>query len=255
MEKDKDVIEIIVDEPENQDTVLGSVVTDTDGIIEESDGQDSNNGGFDNLKQKLYAFLYDIKTLPASFFAVSSSVCAVIIVLSLAAGIFIPKSEGAVNSSLERLKKTDNLYLSAKAENTDMSNEVAQLNDTLEEKRNDLEMFSKSKDSLDKITQENEELTQERDELQNEVNSKQIELERLNALYGSSVQTTVTLTSGRYTVGENIAPGTYTVTGNGSIAIGKSRINANLTSSGKEYTLNDGESIKIDGNAKFILKQ
>lgn len=258
MEKDKDIIEIIVDDIPDDIDILNGVISETGEIFEESFADDESEKietENDGIKEKLRTLVMDFKNFSNVFFIVSSSVCVIIIVAAFILGIVLPKSDSFVANSLASLKENDELYITAKTENSDLTNEVAELNALLEEKRNDLEMFNQSKTSLDKITEENDQLTEERDNLKSEVSSKQTELDRLNALYTNTVQTTVTLTSGRYTVGENIAPGTYTVTGTGSIAIGQSRINATLDSTGKEYTLNDGESIKIDGSAKFILKQ
>ncbi len=54
---------------------------------------------------------------------------------------------------------------------------------------------------------------------------------------------------------KNIKAGKYTIMGSGSIAIsssGKARVNSNLTADGKDYVLNDDETIKIKGKAQFI---
>ena len=77
----------------------------------------------------------------------------------------------------------------------------------------------------------------------------------MDATINASKTKTVTLISGEYKVGENIAEGTYNVIGNGSIAIsrnGKSIANKPLKSDGESFTLNSGDKIVISGNAKFI---
>ena len=54
---------------------------------------------------------------------------------------------------------------------------------------------------------------------------------------------------------DSIKAGKYTIMGSGSIAIslsGKARVNSNLTADGKDYVLNDDETIKIKGKAQFI---
>ena len=107
----------------------------------------------------------------------------------------------------------------------------------------------------EKINDENDKLEKEKEELQNTVNTKQSTLDSLNNQVSSTSQSTLTLTSGTYTVGENIKAGKYTIMGSGSIAIsssGKARVNSNLTADGKDYVLNDDETIKIKGKAQFI---
>ena len=106
--------------------------------------------------------------------------------------------------------------------------------------------------SLDENT---DKLEKEKEELQNTVNTKQSTLDSLNNQASSTSQSTLTLTSGTYAVGENIKAGKYTIMGSGSIAIsssGKARVNSNLTADGKDYVLNDDETIKIKGKAQFI---
>ena len=109
--------------------------------------------------------------------------------------------------------------------------------------------------SFEKINDENDKLEKEKEELQNTVNTKQSTLDSLNNQVSSTSQSTLTLTSGTYAVGENIKAGKYTIMGSGSIAIsssGKARVNSNLTADGKDYVLNDDETIKIKGKAQFI---
>ena len=87
------------------------------------------------------------------------------------------------------------------------------------------------------------------------INSKRKKRDSLNNQVSSTSQSTLTLTSGTYAVGENIKAGKYTIMGSGSIAIsssGKARVNSNLTADGNDYVLNDDETIKIKGKAQFI---
>ena len=180
MEKDKDIIEVIIDE------------------------QPTNN------KKIKFAYWDNLaKDLSPLFIKVSSAVCIMIVL-----GVFF-----------------------------------------VADKKKNYEEFTTSQNGLEKINDENDKLEKEKEELQNSVNTKQSTLDSLNNRVSSTSQSTLTLTSGTYTVGENIKAGKYTIMGSGSIAIsssGKARVNSNLTADGKNYVLNDDETIKIKGKAQFI---
>ena len=156
---------------------------------------------------------------------------------------------------LEKLQNTNSEYITAQNNYSSLSDEINTLNSDLADKKKNYEEFTTSQNGLEKINDENDKLEKEKEELQNMVNTKQSTLDSLNNRVSSTSQSTLTLTSGTYTVGENIKAGKYTIMGSGSIAIsssGKARVNSNLTADGKDYVLNDDETIKIKGKAQFI---
>lgn len=226
MEKDKDIIEVIIDE------------------------QPTNNKKFkfaywDNLE----------KDLSPLFIKLSSAVCIAIVLGVFFVGFFMPKSDSKISKRLDELQNTNSEYVTAQNNYSSLSDEINTLNSDLADKQKSYEEFTTSQNGLEKINDENDKLEKEKEELQNTVNSKQSTLDSLNNQVSSTSQSTLTLTSGTYTVGENIKAGKYTIMGSGSIAIsssGKARVNSNLTADGKDYTLNDGETIKIKGKAQFI---
>ena len=209
MEKDKDIIEVIIDE------------------------QPTNN------KKIKFAYWDNLaKDLSPLFIKISSAVCIVIILGVFFVGFFIPKNDNKITKRLEKLQNTNSEYITAQNNYSSLSDEINTLNSDLADKKKNYEEFTTSQNGLEKINDENDKLEKEKEELQNTVNTKQS-----------------TLTSGTYAVGENIKAGKYTIMGSGSIAIsssGKARVNSNLTADGKDYVLNDDETIKIKGKAQFI---
>ena len=205
MEKDKDIIEVIIDE------------------------QPTNN------KKIKFAYWDNLaKDLSPLFIKISSAVCIVIILGVFFVGFFIPKNDNKITKRLEKLQNTNSEYITAQNNYSSLSDEINTLNSDLAE---------------------NDKLEKEKEELQNTVNTKQSTFDSLNNQVSSTSQSTLTLTSGTYAVGENIKAGKYTIMGSGSIAIsssGKARVNSNLTADGKDYVLNDDETIKIKGKAQFI---
>lgn len=243
MQKDPDIINIIVDEglDEAEDTPAASKATMAAKI--------SKLSVITDFFKKLF------KNLSPEFIKISCMICAGIILISLGLGFIIPKSDNAVSKSLEALRRSNKSYLSAKNDYDTVSSELAKLNKELEDKQQSMNDIDKTQSSLDKITQENDELSKEAEALQNEVDTKQQTLDSLEKSSESYDKTSIVWSSGTYTAGKNISPGKYTVTGSGSIVIsnsGNARVNTKLKSDGASYTLLDGDIIKIDGNAKFV---
>lgn len=227
MQKDKDIIEVIIDE---QPT---------------------------NTKKKFKFAYWDNleKDLSPLFIKLSSAVCVVIVLGVFFVGFFMPKSENKITKRLDELQNTNSEYITAQNDYSSLSDEINNLNSDLTDKQKSYEEFTTSQNGLEKINDENDKLEKEKEELQSTVNSKQRTLDSLNNQASSTSQSTLTLTSGTYKIGENIKAGKYTIMGSGSIAIsssGKARVNSNLTADGKDYTLNDDDTIKIKGKAQFI---
>lgn len=184
---------------------------------------------------------------------VSAIISAAVIIISLTAGYFLPKGDGLVTAYFERLQERDKLYLSVKEENDSAAEELRELSENLQEKQKKTENLQTSQSSLDKIKSENEALTAQYEALQTEIADKEKKLASVTAALDSA-RGNVTLGEGTFTVGEQIASGKYSVTGSGNIVIsrdGTSRVNETLKTDGKSYTLNDGDVLRIKGQAHF----
>ena len=254
MEKDKDIIEIIADEPYDvsdsvfsegmisDDPHCADIITDDSAVI----------SPINRIKAYLNQFPQD---LSRSFVISSAAVCTAVVIAALILGITLPKSDRAVSKRLAALHETDKTYIEVNGNNDTAMREKESMDSRLSSRQKELEEFNKSQDNLDKISQSNDALQKEKESLQDEVKKKQNTLADLESSITSFTKKILTWSSGRYTVGKDIAAGNYTVTGSGSISIGnsgKSLANKNLKSSGESFTLNDGDVIQIDGNAKFV---
>lgn len=233
MKKDKDVIEIILDENDDMP------------VYDEADNPE--------IKRSPLADFFD--GISPSFIGLTCGGAALFVLIALFAGILVPKSSGTVDRQLASLHGSDKTYVEKKTDYDALLSEEKQLNSHLEKTQEELDKFNKTQDNLDKLAQKNDELQKEKEQLQSDVSSKQNTLSALDASISSYSRSSITWPSGRYTVGENIAEGTYTIMGSGSIAIsnsGTARVNKALRSDGEKFTLNSGDIIKIDGNAKLI---
>ena len=223
MEKEKDVIEIIVDEPLR---------------ARADDGAKSDNSD-----------------LSARFVKISCAVCVGVLLIAFAAGLILSKSDGMITKQLEVMRERNDEYAQAKELNDSAVLENDNAKKRLEDKEKELDTLNQSQDNLNKLSSANEDLEKEKQSLENEIASKRRELAGLETSVADKTKRTITWSSGRYTVGENIAAGAYTVTGSGSISIGgsgKSRVNKSLKSDGETFTLSNGDVIQIDGSAKFV---
>ena len=106
-------------------------------------------------------------------------------------------------------------------------------------------------------------------ELRMEIEKKQLELKKINdavsdktdklaeinAKIASASGVILTLSPGRYTVGRDIAPGRYSITGYGSFAVadqsGQSKYNTTLNNTAYEIELSSGDKIKLDSTVKL----
>ncbi len=236
MDKDPDIIKVIVDDiPEGGEAVSYD------------DSSEISQGIFTRL---------------SNFFGISRGLTAVFCVLfaaiicgSAVLGYLFPKGDETVSRSLDSMRNTDKTYLKIKSDNEAIEKEISSLSKQADEIQQSINDMDKTQDSIDSISQENNNLEKQAENLQNEIQTKQKTLESLEKSAQKNTTSSVVWASGTYTVGKNISAGKYTVTGSGSIVIstsGSARVNTKLKSEGEEYTLSDGDIIKIDGNAKFV---
>lgn len=200
-----------------------------------------------------------IKSLPQDlsmrFVRISAAAGAAVTVCVILGAIFIPKSEDALAKGLLRLERKDAAYTAAKGEYDNIKSEYDALSEELNAKKTELEKFKNAGGSLEKITEINAELEKKKQELNDEVYVKQTSLDAMKAELNARRTKIITLTSGYYDVGTDIAAGSYTVTGSGSIAIansGKAIANKLLKTEGEVFSLKAGDRIQIEGSAKFI---
>lgn len=261
MKKDKDIINIIADETYD---VSQDIFSDIDINNESEQISDSENVTkelslqkyISNAKNRILDYIDTLpKDLSKKYICITASACIIILAVAAAMGFLLPKSENTVSHRLASLHESDSDYLSVKEANDAENLNKKNLNTRLENKQKELEEFRQSQDNLEKITENIGALENERDALKNDVKTKQNTLAGIEADINSFTKKIMTWTSGNYTVGKNIAAGKYTITGTGSIAIansGKSLANKVLKSTGESFTLNNGDIIHIDGNAKIV---
>ncbi len=125
MEKDKDIIEVIIDE------------------------QPTNN------KKIKFAYWDNLaKDLSPLFIKVSSAVCIMIVLGVFFIGFFIPKNDNKITKRLEKLQNTNSEYITAQNNYSSLSDEINTLNSDLADKKKNYEEFTTSQNGLEKINDE-----------------------------------------------------------------------------------------------------
>ena len=278
LEKDKDIIIVITDDKPVVEDRFEAVVPAENIVLEEDIVTDISAETTDNkkharkkpikkpliiIKEKI-AGLYGrgreyFNALPRDldkrFVKLTLAAGLAIIIAAACTAYFVPKSENAVSKGLEHLMQKDSAYLEAQSAYDAAAAERDNLKSELELKKQALEEFHGAQSSLDKINKLNDELKKTRDRLKNDVSAKQAELDSLAGEQEKAANKITTLSSGQYTVGEDIAEGVYTITGTGSIAIansGRSTANKLLKADGESFTLKQGDRVQIEGSAKLI---
>lgn len=195
------------------------------------------------------------KDLSSRFIKISCLICAAVLFAAFALGYITPGSDSAISKRLDSMHTKNKLYVQTKKNYDEALEKKKDASEQLELKHTESDELAQSRDGLRKLSESNSALEEEKKVLSDEVEKKQSELDTLNASVTEKTKKTVTWSSGRYSVGENIAAGNYTVTGSGSISVGnsgKSIVNKTLNSSGESIALNNGDVIQIDGTAKFV---
>ena len=143
MEKDKDIIEVIIDEqPTNNKKIKFAY--------------------WDNLAKDLSPLF--IKSIIGNMYCDCFG--------SIFCRLFIPKSDNKITKRLEKLQNTNSEYITAQNNYSSLSDEINTLNSDLADKKKNYEEFTTSQNGLEKINDENDKLEKEKEELQNTVNTK-----------------------------------------------------------------------------------
>lgn len=206
------------------------------------------------LHESRYGFTKNGRTI--GIYIITAIICALIIGGSYCLALLIPGDKAALNSKAARLRKSES-YVKIKSEYDTLTYDNNKLQTSINEKQDKL-------DGIDNIDNTKAELRSQIEEKQNELNGLETKIKQkeseaasiskeINDKFGSIK----TLTPGTYMVGKSIPPGNYLVTGNGKFNVASkdkvSKVNTVLSSETLAVTLEDGDSIKLETTAKFIL--
>lgn len=181
-------------------------------------------------------------------------VCVSIIGFSFFTAIKMPKQSSVLNAKIEQLKNNDE-YISLKKDYDDNKAEIDELRKSVSEKEEFLKQISDYENTKASLRESLELKKSELNELNTQITSKQAEIDSIKSTIDQNSSSIITLSPGRYKVGENIAAGVYSVTGAGKLAVStkdnNNKVNQILGSSAIEITLDDGDNIKLETTAKF----
>lgn len=210
--------------------------------------------GDEDLHEEHYGLTQRSKSIIR--YASVAVLCLIIIGASAFTAIKMPKDEAAVTSEIERLM-SEQSYVSLKNEYDSAKAEVEDLTAEATEKKDFSQQLSDYENKKAALRADIDEKKTELNEINVNISSMQTELDSINEQINKNSSSIVTLSPGRYKVGENIAPGIYLVTGSGKFVVSTSgnenKLNQVLGSEPIKITLESGDNIKLETTAKFTL--
>lgn len=187
-------------------------------------------------------------------YTLSGVVSIAIIAGAFLCAMYMPKNEDALNAEADKLR-ADKSYTSLVSEYDGLNSEVTELRETADEKKKLAEGIDEYENTRASLRSQIEEKKSQLSDLNSQNDNLQTQIDNLNTQIQNKAGSIVTLSAGRYTVGTDIAPGTYSVTGTEKFSVassdGKSKYNEKLGTESKEVTLESGDKIKLDGTTKF----
>lgn len=181
-------------------------------------------------------------------------ICAAIIAGSYTLAIVLPSNTRATEEFAATLRDSE-AYTSAKDEFSRLTAEVKVLSDTVSNKEKQVKDLSDPENTKAELRDEIDKKTEELKKLNDSISEKTEKLAQINAGIAAASGVILSLSPGRYTVGRDIAPGLYHITGYGSFAAanssGQSKYNLTLGSAPYEIELSAGDKLKLDCTVKF----
>ena len=189
------------------------------------------------------------------FVIVTLILAAVLLIASFVAGRTWTKPKSKVDSLYLELLKTDSDYLKIHDEASSTLESLDKLKAERDEKQKEMDDLSKFEEEQAQVQQRIYEMQSQLEQLQSDIKAKQSKIEKTDAEIEKKSKLTSELTPGIYTVGKQIAPGQYTVTGDGALTVsdgsGGFRQSEILSDEGTACTLEEGYVIKLETTAVF----
>ena len=222
-------------------------------LIKRDSGEDADTSDQDDsIHESGYALSGKSRTIIACCISGVVSVC--IIAAAFICSLNMTKDENMLNSAVEALRSEES-YTALKEQLDSLNEEVNTLRSDSEEKKELSESIADFDNSRASLRSQIEEKKNELDSLNRENAELQQQINDLNAQIESQSGAIITLSAGQYTVGEDIPPGKFSITGTGTFVSasseGRSKYNSRLGSTPLEAILESGDKIRLDSATKF----
>lgn len=186
-------------------------------------------------------------------YCVSGAISLAVIAAAFICALNMPKDEEVLNEAAETLRAEDD-YTALKTEYEAAAAQVSALQESADEKKELSEGLVDFENTRAALRSQISALQSELVTVNDENTALQQQVNELDAQIQNRVGSSITLSAGRYTAGEQIAPGKYSVTGTGNLVVasdeGESKVNEKIES-GVEVTLEDGDRLSLDATTKF----
>lgn len=196
----------------------------------------------------------NVRGRSAAAYAITAIICVLIIGASYILAVFMPGDEEIISKAADELR-TEEEYKETENEHNSLSYEINKLKTAVEAKESNINSVSDFDNAKAAIRSEIEKKKAELASLNEQLSLKQERLNVLNWQISQKAGSAVSLSPGKYTVGKNIVPGKYLVTGSGKLmtasSSGESKVNITLGADACEVTLEKDDIIKLETTAKF----
>ena len=187
-------------------------------------------------------------------YSLTAFFCAVIIIGSYLITVFSPGDENKINAVAEE-KRLEESYTEIKSQHEALVYELNKLRTEADEKKKTVESVEDYENTKASLRNQIEEKKGVLIAINSQLSEKEQQLAALDNAIGLKNINPVSLPPGKYTVGKNILPGKYSVSGSGKFMVASSdatsKVNTVLSAAPLEVTFEKGDIIKLETSVKF----
>ena len=221
-------------------------------VPEENDENSSQSDTDEDIHDSVYGMAPRKRAIIT--YTITAIFCVAIITGSYLFTVFIPGDEGKINSAADEMRLEES-YTEIKSRYDSLVYELNKLRTEEEEKKKNAETVSDYENSKAQLRNQIEEKKNILLALNSQLSEKEAQIASLDGAISLKNINPITLPPGKYTVGKNIVPGKYSVSGSGKFMVassdGTSKINTALGATPLEAVLEKGDIIKLETTAKF----
>lgn len=210
----------------------------------------------DENDEEIHDSVYGIAPKKRSIiiYSLTTFFCVLIIIGSYLITIFSPGDESKINAAAEE-KRLEESYIEIKSQYEALVYELNKLRTEAEEKKKNAESVEDYENTKASLRNQIEEKKGILFSLNSQLSEKEQQIAALDNAIGLKNINPVSLPPGKYTVGKNILPGKYSVSGSGKFMVassdGTSKVNTVLGATPLETTFEKGDIIKLETSVKF----
>jgi hypothetical protein len=187
-------------------------------------------------------------------YSLTALFCAVIIIISYLITIFTPGDEIKINDAAKKMR-LEKGYTEIKSQHESLVYELGKTRTEAEEKKKKAESVADYENTKSALRTQIEEKKSILASLSSQLSEKEQQIASLDSTISQKNINPISLPPGKYTVGKNILPGKYSISGSGKFMVASkdstSKVNTVLGATPFETTLEKGDIIKLETTVRF----